>query len=115
MRRVVEVESGGLAFEANSAQRRKASGTGSWTGLSTRSARRRAKGCFCAYFPDSFETLFCQAEDEESELEEEVAWEAQAKIWLAVAFECLGCLILVGLSEQFAEMRRRQTLGVPAA
>ena len=49
MRRVVEVESGGLAFEANSARRRKASGTGSWTGLS---------------------------EDEESELEEEVAWEA---------------------------------------
>ena len=32
-----------------------------------------------------------------------------------VAFESLGCLILVGLPAQFAEMRRRQTLGVPAA
>ena len=44
-------------------------------------------------------------------------WKPASGTFLAqlVAFESLGCLILVGLLAQFAEMRRRQTLGVPAA
>ena len=44
-------------------------------------------------------------------------WKPSSRTFLAerVAFESLGCLIVVGLPAQFAEKRRRQTLGVPAA